>query len=79
MPMLVDEIDDSVGARYSGMPSRLYLIDQRGLIAFKNGRGPFGFKPAELEQSLILLLRDEFPGLNSKSPDRSPAEHSPKR
>ncbi|WP_435010904.1 deiodinase family protein [Tundrisphaera lichenicola] len=56
-PMLVDTIDDTVGARYSGMPSRLYLIDQQGKVAYKSGRGPFGFKPAELEQSLILLLQ----------------------
>ncbi len=55
-PMLVDSIDDAVGARYSGMPARLYLIDRRGKVAYKSGRGPFGFKPAELEQSLILLL-----------------------
>src|SRR5262245_51161648 len=58
-PMLVDTIDDAVGARYSGMPGRFYLIDKAGKVAFKNGRGPFGFKPAELEQSLILLLQDE--------------------
>lgn len=58
-PMLVDTIDDAVGARYSGMPGRFYLIDRQGKIAFKNGRGPYGFKPDELEQSLILLLREE--------------------
>jgi len=57
-PMLVDTIDDTVGARYSGMPGRFYLIDPAGKVAYKSGRGPFGFKPAELEQSLILLLRD---------------------
>jgi hypothetical protein len=56
-PMLVDTIDDAVGARYSGMPSRLYLIGA-GKVAYKSGRGPFGFKPAELEQSLILLLQE---------------------
>ncbi len=56
-PMLVDKIDDTVGARYSGMPSRLYLIDGDGKVAYKSGRGPFGFKPAELEQSLVLLLQ----------------------
>ena len=56
-PMLVDTMDDTVGARYSGMPSRLYLIDHDGKVAYKSGRGPFGFKPAELEQSLILLLQ----------------------
>ncbi len=55
-PMLVDTIDDSVGARYSGMPGRLYLIDRDGKIAFKSGRGPYLFKPAELEQSLVMLL-----------------------
>jgi hypothetical protein len=58
-PMLVDTIDDAVGARYSGMPSRLYLIDHQGKVAYKSGRGPFGFKPAELEHSLLLLLQEE--------------------
>jgi thiol-disulfide isomerase/thioredoxin len=58
-PMLVDSINDTVGARYSGMPSRLYLIDSQGKVAYKSGRGPFGFKPAELEQALILNLQEE--------------------
>jgi thiol-disulfide isomerase/thioredoxin len=57
-PMLVDAIDDAVGGSYSGMPSRLYLIDSGGKVAYKSGRGPFGFKPAELEHSLVLLLQD---------------------
>ncbi len=55
-PLLVDTIDDAVGARYSGMPSRLYLIDREGRIAFKSGRGPFGFQPAALEQALLFEL-----------------------
>ena len=50
MPMLVDSMDDRVGTIYSGMPSRLYMIDSAGKIAYKGGRFPFGFKPAELEQ-----------------------------
>ena len=44
------------------MPGRFYLIDRQGKIAFKNGRGPYGFKPDELEHSLILLLQEEGPG-----------------
>ncbi len=56
MPFLVDGISDRVGTVYSGMPSRLYLIDGAGRVAYKSGRGPFGFKPGELEQALILLL-----------------------
>jgi alkyl hydroperoxide reductase subunit AhpC len=56
--MVVDRVDDEVGKAYSGMPSRLYVIDQQGKVAYKSGRGPFGFKPAEMEQSLIWLLSE---------------------
>lgn len=58
MPLLVDEIDDPVGNAYSGMPARLYVIDAAGQVAFKSGRGPFGFKVGELEQALALLLSE---------------------
>jgi hypothetical protein len=56
MPVLVDELDDRVGHAYSGMPDRLYVVDRDGKIAYKSGRGPFGFKPGELEQALMLTL-----------------------
>lgn len=56
MPLVVDEIDDRVGHAYSGMPDRLYLVDRNGQVAYKSGRGPFGFKPGELEQSLLMNL-----------------------
>jgi hypothetical protein len=59
IPLLVDELDDRVGRSFSGMPDRLYLIDRAGRVAYKGGRGPYGFKPVELEQSLILLLQEE--------------------
>ncbi len=53
------------------MPGRFYLIDRDGKVAYKSGRGPFGFKPAELEQSLILLLR------HSEKDKANPAEAGP--
>lgn len=56
LPFLVDDINDNAGTAYSGMPNRLYVIDTTGKIAFKNGRGPFGFKLRELEQALALLF-----------------------
>ena len=67
MPMLVDTMDDAVGARYSGMPSRLYLIDAEGKIAFKNGRGPFGFKTAELENALLWMLNEPGSSVAAKT------------
>jgi alkylhydroperoxidase family enzyme len=67
MPLLVDELDDRVGQAYSGMPDRLYLIDREGRIAYKGGRGPFGFKPGELEQALVMLLLDQEHALTKTS------------
>ena len=56
MPVLVDEMDDRVGNAYSGMPARLYVIDKHGKVAYKSGRGPFGFKVGEMEQALVMAL-----------------------
>jgi alkylhydroperoxidase family enzyme len=54
-------MDDRVGHAYSGMPDRLYLIDREGRVAYKGGRGPFGFKSGELEQALVMQLLDQAP------------------
>lgn len=59
MPLLVDEIDDPVGNAYSGMPARLYVLDPAGKVAYKSGRGPFGFKSGEMEQALLMLLLEK--------------------
>jgi hypothetical protein len=59
MPLLVDDINDTVGNAYSGMPARLYVIDSQGKVAYKSGRGPFGFKSEEMEQALLLLSLEE--------------------
>ncbi|MCE9529056.1 MAG: deiodinase family protein [Planctomycetales bacterium] len=58
MPVLVDEINDPVGSAYSGMPARMYVIDLDGRVAYKSGRGPFGFKSGEMEQALVMTLLD---------------------
>lgn len=59
IPLLVDEIDDPTGNAYSGMPARLYVIDTAGRVAYKSGRGPFGFKTGEMEQALLMTLLDQ--------------------
>lgn len=76
-PMVVDTIDDSVGARYSGMPGRLYLVDAEGKVAYKSGRGPYLFKPAELEHSLVLLLQKDAPKAQASAPKDAQAQREP--
>jgi alkylhydroperoxidase family enzyme len=60
-PLLVDTMDDLAGKAYSGMPARLYVIDRGGRVAYKSARGPFGFRPQEMEQALALTLLEESP------------------
>lgn len=59
MPLLVDSLDDSVNRAYSGFPDRLYLIDREGKVIYQGGRGPFGYRPRELEQCLLMYLLEE--------------------
>jgi alkylhydroperoxidase family enzyme len=68
MPLLVDDMQDHVGHLYSGMPDRLYLIDRDGRVAYKGGRGPFGFKVGELEQSIVMMLVDEAEAAKRRVP-----------
>ena len=56
MPLLVDTMDDRVGNLYSGMPARAYVIDIDGKVTYQGCRGPFGFRPGEMEQALIMTL-----------------------
>lgn len=49
---LVDRIDDQVNAAYGAWPDRLFLVGTDGRIAYRGGRGPFGFKTGELEAAI---------------------------
>lgn len=60
MPAVIDNIDNTTEAAYTGWPDRLYLVDREGRIAFKSQTGPWGFRPAELEVKLKAIT--EGPG-----------------
>lgn len=59
MPMLIDDMEDSVGLAYSAWPERLYLVDDKGKIAYAGGKGPRDFVPDELEDSIRVMLELE--------------------
>jgi hypothetical protein len=56
IPPLVDDFQNSTEIAYTGWPDRLYVIDRDGKIAYKSRAGPYGFKPAEVEETLQGLI-----------------------
>ena len=56
LPSVVDGMDDAVNQAYGGWPDRLYLVDVDGKVAYKGGRGPFGFTPNDLEDAIREAL-----------------------
>jgi len=51
-PAVIDDMDDKVEKAYAGWPDRLYIVDKKGGIAYKGGKGPGGFKPEEMAERL---------------------------
>jgi len=56
LPTVIDELDDKVGQAYQGHPDRLFLVGKNGKIAYAGGRGPFGFRPEELDGAIKAEL-----------------------
>ena len=48
----VDDMEDTVNKAYAAWPTRIYLIGLDGKVVYPGGLGPFGFKPAELKNSI---------------------------
>lgn len=57
MPVVVDTMDNAVDELYAGWPERMFIVDRDGKIAYAGARGPWGFKPDEVEQALKKLVR----------------------
>ena len=49
VPLAVDGMDNRADALYAGWPERFYIVDERGIIAYKGKTGPFGYHPEDVE------------------------------
>ncbi len=56
LPAVIDGPDNRVEQAYTGWPDRLYVVDADGRVAHKSAAGPFGFEPANVEDTLRRLL-----------------------
>lgn len=61
IPTVVDGMDNAVATAYAAAPDRLYLVAKDGTIAYRGGRGPWGFLPDELEAAIKAALDETRP------------------
>lgn len=56
IPLLIDDMENSIAEAYSAHPDRLFILDADGKIAYAGGRGPWGFDVAEMMAALGELV-----------------------
>ena len=67
LPMLIDGLKNTTEAAYGAWPDRLFLVDTKGVLAYRGAPGPRGFKPAELEAAIKRMLGSPEPSKTKKA------------
>ena len=56
VPVLLDDMDNTVADAFHGFPDRLFILSPKGTIVYRGGKGPWGFDVTEMKTALEKLL-----------------------
>ena len=56
IPMVIDDMENSVSKAYNAMPDRLFILGGDGNVAYRGNRGPRGLDVDEMERELRRIL-----------------------
>ncbi len=59
MPVLVDDMQDSVAKAYNAMPDRLFVVKSDGTIGYRGDRGPRGFDVDAMARALGEIVASD--------------------
>jgi hypothetical protein len=57
IPVLLDDMKDSVATAFHGHPDRLFILSPDGTIAYRGEKGPRGFNVTEMKTALVKILK----------------------
>ena len=57
LPVIIEEMDNTIDETYGAAPERLYLVDVDGKVAYHGGTGPHFFDPDEWEEAIEACTR----------------------
>jgi len=73
IPVLVDDMADTVSRAYNAWPNRLFVLSADGTVASQGARGPRGCNVAEQQKALASILEKASPfGSVPPQPQRPP-------
>ena len=61
IPVLVDDMKNSVSSAYSALPERFIILNANKTVAYTGGRGPRGVDAAEFKAALEKLVKTKKP------------------
>lgn len=56
IPLLIDDMRNTVSDAFQGWPDRLFILSPEGTIAYRGERGPRGFDVDEMRAALDKVL-----------------------
>jgi len=56
-PAVVDGLDGRVASEYSAWPSRLFVLDKQGRVAYRTRLNELDFNPSELEAAIVRAAK----------------------
>jgi hypothetical protein len=68
MPVLIDDMQDSVAKAYNAMPDRLFVLKSNGTIGYRGDRGPRGFDVDAMAKALGEIVAADEKAALSKAP-----------
>lgn len=73
MPVLVDDMQDSVAKAYNAMPDRLFVVKSDGTIGYRGDRGPRGFDVDAMAKALGEIVVADKRASEKKASDKRAA------
>lgn len=61
LPFGLDDMNNAATDAYAAWPERIYIVDEKGRIAYRGGMGPFYYKPEEAREWLERRFRPAKP------------------
>jgi len=59
LPMVLDDMGNTVDEAYAALPDRLYVVDANGTVKYRSEAGPWGFDVDAWEKAIVMEIQED--------------------